>query len=88
MPQAKIMVNFTNRKIIHTTENVGSPAYQELLRRGYLNVGNCKTGKEDTQFFWDSRYFDPRDKYKVILPKEDDFNRIDVITANDTALKY
>ena len=78
MPNTKILVNFKTKKCIHTEVHAGSREYQELIDRGYVNVGVIKlmvTRHEEIQMlslesikiFWDADYFEPQAKY--IRPK-------------------
>ena len=57
---AKIMVNFETRHICHTFMHLGSDEYKALLKRGYVKVG---TVKGTDRFYWDSDFFNYRDKY-------------------------
>lgn len=67
MKNARIMVNFTEKKVVHTESHAGTKEYQDLMKNGYINVGIFKpiTG----QFFWKDEFFDPAAKY----PKGDDY---------------
>jgi hypothetical protein len=58
------MVNFSDRKVIHTTVQVGSKEYESLVLRGYVKVGVLKVARtEFIPLFWDAEYFEPRAKY-------------------------
>lgn len=69
----KVMVNWKEKKIVHTTSRVGSEEYENLCKKGYEKVGTVKpvfarhtNGLElDTnpKFFWDDKFFDPKAKY-------------------------
>jgi hypothetical protein len=57
------MVNFSDKKIIHTGSHVGSKEYETLVMRGYTRVGVFKASTANVPIFWDAEYFEPRDKY-------------------------
>lgn len=62
------MVNFEDKKVIHTECHAGSREYQELIKKGYIKVGVCKVIEDDStvkkvNFYWDPEFFNPYDKY-------------------------
>ena len=75
MANFKIMVNWAEKKIIHTQERVGSEVYEGLKNNGYVKVGVVRpnppnqiltTLPTDPTFFWDDKFFDPKAKYPSI----------------------
>lgn len=71
MNKIKIMVNWANQQIVHTEATVGSREYIALLDKGYKQVGEIKQPTE-IKVFWDSRYFNPKDKYLRSLEAQTD----------------
>lgn len=59
----RIMVNFEERLIVHCNYHELSTEYKLLIAKGYVEVGKCYPSKNE--FFWDSQYFNPPDKYVV-----------------------
>lgn len=63
MAKVKIMINFHNKNVIHSTDDIGSDPYQVLLKKGYQYVGDAKIKNGEIQFFWKANFFDPGSKY-------------------------
>ena len=78
MAVIKIMINWEERKIIHTTEHRGSADYNHLKNTfGYEEVGSIKTSDFEEgltpsnkgwiipqpKVFWEPNFFDPEVKY-------------------------
>lgn len=71
MNKIKIMVNWANHLIVHTSAAIGSPEYVHLLNQGYVQVGEIKQPSE-IRVFWNSEYFNARDKYVRDIRTESD----------------
>lgn len=57
---AKILVNFEKKLVLHTYHHEGSNEYRGLIAKGYVMVG---TAKGNVRFFWESNHFQFNDKY-------------------------
>lgn len=67
MANTKILINFRNKKVLHTKTSPGNEKYDHLIAIGYVCVGTFKPTKND--FFWNSPYFEPDDKYHKGKPE-------------------
>jgi hypothetical protein len=60
----KIMVNFGDRKVVHTDAHSGSEEFQSLIRQGYVKTGTIRQAKTgEIKVYWEPDYFEPRAKY-------------------------
>lgn len=65
MALLKIMVNFSARKVITTSEHRGSREFASLINKGYREVATCRAvSNSEVEAFVTSEYFDPADKYQ------------------------
>lgn len=58
---ARVMVNFETKKILHTFYPMNSEEYRSLIRRGFERVGMIKG---EAQVFWNDEYFKPYARYE------------------------
>lgn len=68
MAKIKIMVNWSERRIVHCQKPVGSPEYSRLVNSNYVEVGEIKV-HEELPIFWRSEYFNAPDKYLRDTPQ-------------------
>lgn len=59
----KVLVNWESRLVISTIAPNTSSKYQELIKMGYVQVGEYKPARDI--FFWDEKFFNH--DHKVLI---------------------